>query len=100
VISPWAKTNFVDDTQVSQASVIRFIEDNWLGGQRIGQGSDDATAGVITNMFNFTGSGNAPTVFLDPNQGTKLSAAPTALPFLPPSAAPAAAASAASGTAT
>jgi phospholipase C len=97
VISPWAKTNFVDDTPISQASVIRFIEDNWLGGQRIGQGSDDATAGSINNMFNFSGSGNAPTVFLDPNQGTKLSTAPTALPFMPPSAAPAAAAS---GTAT
>jgi phospholipase C len=77
VISPWAKVNFVDDTQISQASVIRFIEDNWLGGARLGGGSDDATAGVITNMFNFSGSaGTAPTVFLDPAQGTKLAAAP------------------------
>ena len=100
VISPWAKTNFVDDTQVTQASVIRFIEDNWLGSQRIGQGSDDATAGVITNMFAFTGSGNGPTVFLDPNLGTKLATAPTTTPpYMPPSAAPAAAASAAAATA-
>jgi phospholipase C len=77
VISPWAKVNFVDDTQISQASVIRFIEDNWLGGARIGGGSDDATAGVITNMFDFSGSaGKATTVFLDPTQGTKLAAAP------------------------
>ena len=98
VISPWAKVNFVDDTPITQASVIRFIEDNWLGGQRIGQGSDDATAGVITNMFNFSGStGTAPTVFLDPNQGTKLTATPMVTPpFLPPTAAPAAASGASS----
>jgi phospholipase C len=77
VISPWAKVNFVDDTQITQASVVKFIEDNWLKSQRIGQGSFDATAGSIMNMFNFTAAtGAAPTVFLDPNQGTKLSAAP------------------------
>jgi phospholipase C len=78
IISPWAKTNYVDHTQISQSSVIRFIEDNWLNGQRLGGGSDDATAGVITNMFNFGGtSGGAPTVYLDPNQGTVLSTPPT-----------------------
>jgi phospholipase C len=77
VISPWAKVNFVDDTLITQASVVKFIEDNWLNSQRIGQGSFDATAGSIMNMFNFSGStGTAPTLFLDPNQGTKLSQAP------------------------
>lgn len=78
VISPWAKVNFVDDTQITQSSVVRFIEDNWLGGQRIGQGSNDAKAGLLTNMFDFsgTGAGTAPAVFLDPTQGTKLAAAP------------------------
>ena len=29
VISPWARANFVDDTLTDQASIIRFIEDNW-----------------------------------------------------------------------
>lgn len=77
LISPWAKTNFVDHTQISQASVVKFIEDNWLGGQRLGGGSFDATAGDIRSMLNLTGSGNAPTVFLDDNFGTKLAAAPT-----------------------
>jgi phospholipase C len=78
IISPWAKTNYVDHTEISQSSVIRFIEDNWLNGQRLGQGSDDATAGSIMNMFNFSGtSGAAPVVYLDPNKGTVLSAAPT-----------------------
>jgi phospholipase C len=76
VISPYAKVNFVDDTPISQASIVRFIEDNWLGGQRIGNGSNDAKAGSIMNMFDFTNGGKTPTLFLDTNQGTKLSAAP------------------------
>jgi phospholipase C len=76
VISPWAKANFVDDTQITQASVVRFIEDNWLGGERIGHGSFDATAGSINNMFNFTGAGNNAPVFLDTSLGTVLAAPP------------------------
>jgi phospholipase C len=77
VISPWAKVNFVDDTLITQASVVKFIEDNWLNSQRIGQGSFDASAGSIVNMFNFSGNTRtAPTLFLDSNQGTKLSQAP------------------------
>ncbi|MBI0328538.1 phospholipase C [Burkholderia plantarii] len=77
VISPYAKKNFIDDTAVTQASVVRFIEDNWLGGQRIGQGSNDATTGSIMNMFDFTQNVSTPrTLFLDPNQGTPLAAAP------------------------
>jgi phospholipase C len=78
VISPWAKVNFVDDTQITQASVVRFIEDNWLGGKRIGQGSFDATAGSIMNMFNFSGTGDAPKLFLDPTEGTPLASPPAA----------------------
>ncbi|BCF94330.1 MULTISPECIES: alkaline phosphatase family protein [Paraburkholderia] len=76
VISPWAKQNFVDHTQITQASVVKFIEDNWLGGKRLGAGSFDATAGDIRGMLNLTGAGNNATVFLDPVVGTKLAAAP------------------------
>jgi phospholipase C len=77
VISPWAKTNYVSNTPISQASIVRFIEDNWLGGQRLGGGSFDATAGSINNLFDFTKSvGSAPKVFIDPAQGTVLSAPP------------------------
>ncbi|KEH15985.1 phosphoesterase family protein [Medicago truncatula] len=36
VISPYAKQNYVDHTMLDQSSVVRFIEDNWFGGQRIG----------------------------------------------------------------
>ncbi|CAB3762559.1 phospholipase C [Paraburkholderia humisilvae] len=75
LISPWAKANFVDHTMITQASVVKFIEDNWLGGQRLGNASFDATAGDIRSMLNATGT--TPTVFLDENLGTKLAAAPT-----------------------
>lgn len=71
VISPWARSNYVDDTQITQASVVRFIEDNWLHGQRIGQGSNDATAGSIMGMFDFRRRpfDRAPRLFLDPATG-------------------------------
>jgi len=41
-----------------QTSIIRFIEDNWLGGQRIGNGSFDALAGTLNNMFDFSAPHN------------------------------------------
>src|SRR5580704_15852165 len=53
VISPWARHNFVDHSVTDQTSVIRFIEDNWLGGQRIGQGSFDGVANSIGSLFDF-----------------------------------------------
>ncbi len=36
-----------------QSSIIRFIEDYWLHGQRIGDGSFDAIANSIDSMFDF-----------------------------------------------
>jgi phospholipase C len=53
VVSPWAKHNFVDNTVTDQTSVIRFIEDNWLGSERIGNGSFDAIANSISSLFDF-----------------------------------------------
>jgi len=53
VISPWARHNFVDHTMTDQSSTVRFIEDNWLGGERIGQGSFDGIANSISQMFDF-----------------------------------------------
>src|SRR5260221_3678780 len=70
VISPFAKTNFVDHTLTDQSSVLRFIEDNWGTGQ-IGGGSYDQIAGSLANMFDFDG-GHAfgeRRLFLDPNTG-------------------------------
>ncbi|HTV38421.1 MAG TPA: alkaline phosphatase family protein [Xanthobacteraceae bacterium] len=77
VISPWAKSNYADNTRISLASVVHFIEDNWLKGQRLGGGSFDATAGSVTGMFDFTAaSGNNPPLYLDPQTGTPLSTPP------------------------
>jgi len=76
VISPWAKGNYVDHTLISQASVVQFIEDNWLNGQRIGGGSLDATAGSIMGMFNL-GGGKLPPLFVDPTLGSVLTSVPT-----------------------
>jgi phospholipase C len=52
-ISPWAKVNFVDHSLTNQASVIVFIEDNWLNGKRLGKGSFDSISNSILGMFDF-----------------------------------------------
>jgi phospholipase C len=70
VISPYAKQNFVDHTLTDQTSVLRFIEDNWLGGLRIA-GSFDALAGSILNMFNFTATPNTAAYLLSTSTGVK-----------------------------
>jgi phospholipase C len=78
VISPWAKVNYVDHTPIVEASVLRFIEDNWLGGKRIGDGSFDATAGSIMGMFDFSANGgNDPKLFLDTTMGTPVASVPS-----------------------
>ena len=54
VISPFAKRNFVDHSLVDQTSILRFIEDNWLSGERIQPGgSMDTIAGKLDHMFDF-----------------------------------------------
>ena len=54
VVSPFARRNFVDHTLTDQTSVLRFVEDNWLDGQRIQPGgSFDTIAGSLSNMFDF-----------------------------------------------
>jgi phospholipase C len=71
VVSPWAKQNFVDHSVTDQSSIIRFVEDNWLGGQRLPAGSYDAVANSITQMFNFKKIRNDGTLFLNPSTGEK-----------------------------
>jgi phospholipase C len=68
VISPWAKSNFVDHSLSSQTSIVSFVEDNWLGGQRIAGGSADTWGGSITNMFDFSHPFDGH-LFLDPATG-------------------------------
>ena len=70
VISPWAKSNYVSHKVIDQSSVVRFIEDNWLDGQRLGGGSFDAIAGSISDMFDFNQRDwREDRLFLDPSSG-------------------------------
>jgi phospholipase C len=69
VISPWSKTNYVDHTLTDQTSIIRFVEDNWLGGQRLGQGSFDAIANSITGMLDFKKAPSGTKLILDEATG-------------------------------
>ncbi|MBT9329741.1 phospholipase C [Paracidobacterium acidisoli] len=72
LISPWSKQNYVDHTLTDQSSIIRFIEDNWLKSQRIGNGSFDAIAGSVNNMFDFNRRDNGGVYVLDPSTGLVL----------------------------
>lgn len=71
VISPFSKTNAVDSSITDQSSILKLIEDNWHTG-RIGDGSFDAIAGTLNNMFDFTKPAGQP-LFLDPNTGAPIS---------------------------
>ena len=80
VISPYAKSNFVDHTLTHQASVLRFIEDNWNLGfidgptaPPTGTGSVDRTANSIVNMFDFKGKPNTRPLILDAVTGSVVS---------------------------
>ena len=69
VISPYAKVNYVSHRYVSHASVVRFIEDNWLHGERLGGGAFDATTGSIMDMFDFTHGPRDQKLFLSTDTG-------------------------------
>ena len=71
MISPYTRTNYVSDNLTDQSSVVKFIEDNWLGGQRIDRGSFDAIAGSLDakhGVLDFKKPHFDP-VILDPNTG-------------------------------
>lgn len=73
VVSPFAKSNFVDHSLTDQSSILRFIEDNWQTG-RIGNSSFDSKAGSLLNLFSFRGGdgeGGANKLFLDPQTGQR-----------------------------
>jgi phospholipase C len=77
VVSPFAKRNYVDHTLTDQSSVLRFIEDNWLSGERIQRGgSFDTIAGPLNNMFDFDNrdDGSSRKVLLDEKTGAVVSA--------------------------
>ena len=73
VVSPLAKTNFVDHTTTDQSSVLRFIEDNWQTG-RIGNFSFDSKAGSLLNLLAFdrpADEAGPNKLFLDPKTGLR-----------------------------
>ena len=71
VISPWAKSNFVDHTETNQASITKFIEDNW--GLPAISGSFDSISGSLSSMFDFkkhgVGDDGQGKLFLNPVTG-------------------------------
>ncbi len=71
VISPWARANFVAHNLTDQTSILRLIEDTFLHGGRIGQGSFDAISGSLDPMFDFSGARphNRERLLLDPAAG-------------------------------
>jgi phospholipase C len=75
VISPFAKTNYVDHSLNDITSILRFIEYNWnLGAIGDPQSFDVLASGSILGMFNFNVHGNSNSaesreVILDPSTG-------------------------------
>jgi phospholipase C len=72
LISPWSNINYIDNTSTDQSSIIQFIEDTFLAGQRIGGGSFDSSAGSLDKMFNFSNGAVVPNptpLFLSPTTG-------------------------------
>jgi phospholipase C len=76
VVSPWAKENHVDHNVTDQASILRFIEDNWGTGlvdgpaaPPKGQSSFDRLAGTIEGMFDFRHRRENRRLILDPSTG-------------------------------
>ena len=85
VVSPFSRSNYVDDTLIDQSSVVKFIESNW-GLSPLGNGAADTAAGSIDSMFDFAagpGPGHGgppnPPLYLDPTTGE-----PTGPPPPPP----------------
>jgi len=72
VISPYTRSNYVSSNLTDTASIINFIEDNWLRGERIGNGSYDAISGSLDapgGLLDFRVRPNFRPVILDPTTG-------------------------------
>jgi phospholipase C len=75
LISPYAKSNYVDNTLTEQSSIIKFVEQNWSLGS-IGAGSEDVDSGSVDNMFEFGNAQRAPKVILNETSGEVASEVP------------------------
>jgi phospholipase C len=75
VISPFTRENYVSNNQTDTASIIKFVEDNWLHGQRI-SGSYDAVSGSLDapgGLLNFKVRPHDTPVILNPTTGAVMS---------------------------
>jgi phospholipase C len=75
VISPWTRENYVSSNLTDTASIINFIEDNWLHGERI-PGSFDAVSGSLdarNGLLDFNVRPHFRPVILDPTTGAVVS---------------------------
>jgi phospholipase C len=71
VISPYTRDNYVSSNLTDTTSVVKFIEDNWLHGERI-PGSFDATSGSLDapgGLLDFQVRPHDQAVILNPTTG-------------------------------
>jgi len=76
VISPWTRKNYVSGNLTDTSSITAFIENNWLGGKRIGGGSYDADSGRLdgpTGLLDFFTAPHFRPVILNPTTGEVVS---------------------------
>jgi phospholipase C len=76
VISPYTRSNYVSHNLTDQSSVVSFIENNWLRGQRIGHGSFDVLAGNLASwggVLDFHTRPNFKPLILNPTTGAVVS---------------------------
>jgi phospholipase C len=76
VISPYTRQNYVSNNLTDTASVLKFIEDNWLHGERVGGGSYDAISGSLDaprGVLDFYVKPHLTPVILDPTTGAVVS---------------------------
>ena len=75
VISPFAKENYASGVLADQTSILRFIEDHWLDGERISDIGFDNFAGPLDDLFDFA-EPKLQRLFLDPMSGRPMSGPP------------------------
>ena len=75
VISPYTRENYVSSKLTDTSSVVKFIEDNWLHGERI-PGSFDATSGSLDQpggLLDFKTDPDFRRLILNPTTGAVVS---------------------------
>ncbi len=99
LVSPWARSNYIDHAVSDNSSIVRFIEGNWGLGNITGSFADLsynlsasqpalAPLGPLSNLFDFSNPSSPPDAgafFLDPTTGQPTS---TPVPVLPESRTP------------